>query len=948
MWIFSFRAAAYIVALAGLVIPASAQSGSATFGDIVRLGGTPSDAILDEARGRIYLINQNASRVDVYSYTGNQVVQSINVGSSPVAGAMSLDGNFLYVTNSGTSTLSVIDLRVGFQSMAVPLPAVPEGVEVGGDGRVLISTQGTSSTDQINSLLLFDPRQSQSQQVTPVAFPPPPATPSPLSPITIGRPTTTFRGKLIRTPNGAFIIGLSTVNNNAQTIVFVYETYSASILAGRTVTGQSTVLSVAPDGATFMAGFTLYETSTLNVLAQYSTANVPFPLSSTAGTTFNSTQNMGGSAFSPDGSLLYSAFNVAPSTTPATRPHASTLLLSNPRHLAVRMGIKIPESIVAKMLILSSGDEAWGLSESGLVHLPLAHLFEYPILMPETASVFLASDECNRGLATARVKVTNLGQGSLTFSVPDTTAALTAQATSGNAPSEIAFTLEPGRSNVTRQSGTNLYSGSVTNSGTPLSLNLSSTNAINIPNTIYVYMNVRQADQRGVVYPVPVTGTAEGLQDVLVDEKRSAVYITNSGYNRIEIFDMAKQKFVTPIDVGQFPHQMALAGDGRHLYVANTGGESISVVDLDARVVSSKIRFPARPRSGTTNPVNPQAVAVGLFGLQIGMSDGSQWKVVGQDATVRPVDNIIPTQITTTGTNGPVRMMASDTGESILTMAGNGYVYRYDAIADAYTNSTRPYTQTTIFGYYGPIAAGPEGSYYAANSFIYGPSLSPIGGAESPTATASLPLATRRNVAALGVVDQNRFLRLTTAVRTQVNSTTTSDARPTLELIDLRDLSASVVGALAENPQQTLLGNTRLNVPPRQIAVDSMGIAYIITLSGMTRVPLTASGASRPQLNATNPVMNSNDGTRNLSAGSFVLISGRNLAENVTAEDLPTPTTLGGSCITFSDMALPILSASGGQILAQVPADLASGNYVAVVRSLATGQKSDGVIVTVK
>ena len=133
-----------------LIPSALSQSTSATFGEIVRLGGTPSDAILDEARGRIYLINQNANRVDVYSTVDKRVVQNIAVGSTPLAGAMSMEGDYLYVTNSGSSSMSVIDLRVGFVSQTVSLSAVPEGVEVGSDGRVLITTQGTSATDQIN------------------------------------------------------------------------------------------------------------------------------------------------------------------------------------------------------------------------------------------------------------------------------------------------------------------------------------------------------------------------------------------------------------------------------------------------------------------------------------------------------------------------------------------------------------------------------------------------------------------------------------------------------------------------------------------------------------------------------------------------------------------------------------------------------------------------------
>lgn len=923
----------------------SAQTGSATFGSIVRLGGVPSDAVLDEARGRIYLVNQNANRVDIYSYLDKRVTGSILVGGTPITATMSMDGNILYVSNNASSSLSVIELNRGdFVSQTVALPAKPEGIEAGADGRVLITTEGTSTTDQINSLLIFDRTQTAASQITPVAFPPPPPTPSPLTAITIGRPTTTFRGKLIRTPDGRFIIGLSTVNSNAQTIVFVYETTSGTILRSRTVTGQSSVLSISPDGDRFMAGYTLYDTETLNVLGQFSTANIPFPLSST-NATFNSTQNMGGSAFAPDGETLLSAFNVAPVTVPASSPQASTLLIANPRHLGVKLGIKIPESIVAKMLIRSDGSEAWGLSESGLLYLPLSTLYDYPILMPETTTVFLAVDDCNRGLARATIKVQNAGSGRLTYSVPDATAALIAQASSGVAPSSIEFLLEPGRTNVTRQYGTNLYSGAVTNNGTPVSINLSSPEAINIPNTIRVYMNVRQADQRGVVFPVSTGPTiTEGLHDILVDDVRNRVYITNSGYNRIEVFDRTKMRFIEPIEVGQLPHQMALAGDRRRLFVANTGGESISIVDLETRKITGLIRFPARPRSGTANPVSPQAISFGLFGLQIAMSDGSMWKVVGFDATTRPASSVIPTQIATTGTNGPVRMMATPGGESIITMAGNGTMYRYEGLSDSYTTSTRPYTQTVINGYYGPLAAGPEGSYFAANSFLFGPSLSTIGGSESPTSTQSLPLASRRNVAALGAMDENRLLRLTTPVKATVAATATSDSRTVLELLDLRDNSVTVIGAIADNPVQSLFGTTRLNVPPRQVAVDKDGNAYVITLAGMTMVPMTATGPSRPQTSA----ISSADGTRVITAGGFVRITGANLASPVVSDQLPAPTVSGGSCVTFSDFQLPLLETSATQILAQVPDDIYPGNYVMVVRSLATGQRSDPVMVTVQ
>ena len=929
---------------------APAQTTGATFGDVVRLGGTPSDIVLDESRGRLYLVNQTANRVDVYSYAQKNVVGSIPTGTGPVAAAMSMDNAFLYVSNNTSSTLSVVDLAAGAVVRTVSLSAKPEGVEVGADGRVLITTEGTGDANNINSLLIFDRLMLQGQELTAVSFPPPPATPSTLPATIIGRPITTFRGKLARTPDGNYIVGLSTVNNNASTVLFVYETASGSVLRSRTVTGQSTVLSMSPDGAHFMAGATLYDTATLAAVAQQSVANVPFPLSSTGTASFNLVQNLGGSAFSPDGETLYSAFNVAPFSQPAARPQASTLLISSARHLGVRLGIKLPESIIAKMVMTADGTEVWGLSESGLLHLPVATLYDYPILQPEATTVFLAVDDCNRGLASATLGIVNAGKGKLTFSVPDTTAALVAQAASGVAPSAIRFTLEPGRTNVTRQYGTNLYSGGATNSGTPLQVNLSSPEAINVPPTIKVYMNVRQSDQRGVIYPV-ATGTtvAEGLQDLVVDEDRGRLYITNSGYNRIEVFDRVSQRFLAPIEVGQLPHQMAPAGDGRTLYVANTGGESISIVDLELGAVTGTVAFSPIPRSGTTSPMSPQAIAMGLYGLQAVMSTGSQWRLVNGSLTTRATDSVTPAQFPVTTQNGPVRMAAAAGGEAIITMAGNGTAYLYDGLADTYTVSNRPYSLTTIPGYYGPLAAGPRGAFYLMNGFILNSALAAIGGAETPSSTQSGPLASRRNVAAVAAIDENAAVRLTTPVKQTLTGTTTSDTRPTLERLDLGGGSVTVVGAVAENPVQSLFGTGRLNVPPRQLVVDSQGMAYAITLSGLTVIPLTPSGASRPQIaSGASGIVNANDGTRTFRAGSFIRIAGSNLAAEGSAGGLAAPTVLGGSCVTLSDVPAPLIRTAPGEILAQVPPTLNPGSYVLQVRSLATGQRSDPVLTTVQ
>ena len=294
-------------------------------------------------------------------------------------------------------------------------------------------------------------------------------------------------------------------------------------------------------------------------------------------------------------------------------------------------------------------------------------------------------------------------------------------------------------------------------------------------------------------------------------------------------------------------------------------------------------------------------------------------------------------------------MMGAADGRSIVTMAGNGTAYLYDGLADAYTVSLRPYTATTITGYYGPLAPAPDGSYYLMNGFVLNSSLSAIAGSESPSSTTTLPAASKRNIAAVSAVDANRFLRLTTPVKQTVSTTTTSDARTTLEQVDLRDNSVSLIGAMAENPATSVFGTTRANVPPRLLAVDSAGTAYILGLSGLTVVPATIGGIGKPQLaTGSNAVLNAVDGSRNFAAGSFIVVSGGDLAAPAAGTDLPAPSVLGGSCVTFSDTSLPLLQTAPGQVVAQIPDTLAAGQYVMRVRSLAYGQQSDALVVTVQ
>ena len=951
------------------------QSAAATFGNVIQLqGGTPADVVLDEFRQRLYLVNNATNLVTIFDYSTDTVVGTISVGKSPVAGALSMDGNWLYVTSgatpvqtaSGSPLLNVIDLSKNQVVQSVLLPSVPQGVEVGNDGRVLIAMLGSGVVSGVpqNTLAVFDRSLTAGQQLLPVSVPALTTNPAPLPPFTATRPVKIFTGALQRTPDGQFIVGVITPTA-ATTYTFVYEVASGVVLRNRTVAGSSAVLAVSPDGSRFMAGSTMYDTSSLAVLAQQNSSNAPFSFN-----VINNVQNVGGSVFTPDGSTLYSAFNTAANSNPTPPAQSSTLLVNDPRNLGIRLGIRLPESIVAKMVMLSDGSDAWGLSDSGMIHMPLGRLYEYPIIAPETTQVFLANDDCNRGLASGVLKVNNLGKGRLTFNVISPgTAAVVYKQSSGLAPANVTFTMEPGRSGVVRQAGTNIWTGGTagTSQGTALNITLSSPEAINIPPVIRVYMNYRQPDQRGVIYPVPtVPTTTEGLQDLLLDEARGKLYITNSGFNRVEVFDIAKQHFVDPIPVGQLPHSMAMGSDGNTLYVGNTAGEVISIVDLNLGKVVDSVNFPPIPRNGTSTVIYPRTLANSLFGLQFVMSDGSQWKVLsGNFATVRPADSVTPVRFAGAPNIG---MIASDDHRYILTLNGNGLAYLYDSVSDAYIASRQLFgTGTganTIQGYYGVLGAGPSGAYFLADGLILNTSLTVTGGSAQPGATAIIgggfpgqpPQQTvvntgQRNVAAVAPMGNSNFLRLTTPVRQNITTATRDDPRTTLENVNLLTGEVTLTGVVPENPVNNVFGTTRFNTAPRQLIVDAAGAtSYAITLSGLSVISLTpTSTTTRPAI-APGPrgIVNSSDGSQIIRPGSFITISGANLAASATADAVPPPTVLGGSCVTFGDVAVPLLVTSSGQIQAQVPANLSPGTQVVEVRSLATAQDSDPVILTVR
>jgi len=527
--------------------------------------------------------------------------------------------------------------------------------------------------------------------------------------------------------------------------------------------------------------------------------------------------------------------------------------------------------------------------------------------------------------------------------------------------------MDPGRSTVSRTAGTNLYTGGgASNTGSVIDIQLESPNAINVPPNIQVFMNYRDSTMRGLIFPistVPNTSSAanQGLQDIVLDTVRNLVYITNAGYNRIEVFNTQTMQLMTPIQVGQLPHEMALGLDGNTLYVAETGGETIDIVDLNAQSVTGRITLPPIPRIANAAITNVNAMAVGLTALQFLLSNGDLWEVIGGQAVPRTGTFITGVNATTgaqTAIAGPAQfqaMVGSADGSTILLMGGTGEAYLYNGLTDTYTTSNQ-FVTGNITGYYGPLGAAANGAFLLANGLVMNQSLTAIGGATAaglvpvtpPSTSNGIAQSALRNVAAVAPVDQSDFLRMTTPVRTSLTGAITDDIHTTLQLVSTATGATSTVAEMPDNPAYSLFTTTKTPMPARQMVVDANGVAYAITLAGLSVMPTATTTSATTPATASKSVVNATNGSSTFAPGAFIQINGTNLASTATASSLPAPTVLGGSCVLVDDVAIPLLSTSPTQIVAQLPATIRGGSNVLQVRSLTNAQRSTPVVVSIQ
>ncbi|HLK64047.1 MAG TPA: hypothetical protein VKU19_11440 [Bryobacteraceae bacterium] len=896
----------------------------ATFGTVVAHAQPLADLAIDEARKRLYLVNTASNQVEVFTTGTNppKLSTTIATDSTPLAIAISPSGKALYVACYGASALDVVDLTsANFTTRRITLAASPEGVAVGFNEKVLVSTIGTGNGQDV--LVTYDPTADAAHALQAIAIAPG-APSAPSLPPPGGVMALASHARLQASQDGRTIVGVH--EGTTTRTAFVFDVPSSTVLSSRIVPAISPVVAVSPDGSRFLTGPLLFETASMLVLAQQNTSNSPFVFPS--GSTFNTQTVQGGAVFAqtPTGPALITAYNIVPVASPAAKSNTAELLFNSPDNLLIQLGLQLPENLGGKMAITSDSATIYAISQSGFMVLPIGALQQSPLAIPDSNVALLAFDQCGVTASqnSAVIPVRNMGGRTLTA---------TAQVLSSTATS--ATVRVTGRSyggDVTAQF--NSAAARSLGTVTPDQLLIQSAEAVNIIPTVRVFQNNRNSEARGTIIPIDTGAGALGLSDMLADAVRQKLYIANPGLNRIEVFDMQQQQLLAPIGVGQLPVSMAFGSDGNTLYVANSGGESISIVDLNQDAVTGKVNYPPIPFNASFAIITPTLMASSERGPQVLMSDGTLWKIVAGSLVPRTLNADVFGTVRTIP--GPVQTMApTPDGAYVLLLSGTGVGYLYDGSVDDFVTS-RQVIATPIAGYYGPISAGPGGQYFLVDDQILNQALTAVGSSTSG-----------RPISAVTAVSASSFARFSMPIRASASVAPTDAGF--VELVDATTQRTTATANALEGPLSVVTGTVRANVSGRTMTLDSTAsTAYVLTTSGLSVIPIsgTTSAQNTPQLAGT-AVVNTANLTASIAPGGLISIVGKNLAATGTSSGTPLPSILGGTCITLNNVPIPLLATSPTQANAQVPFTLAAGRYPLVVRSIANQVASATANVTV-
>jgi YVTN family beta-propeller protein len=153
-WVVIKGKTAYVSSIRDREIVVVDISGTPSVKTRIQVQGNPNKMLLTKSGHRLLVAADNADVVYVIDTKSNQIIDAIKtgghapVGSSPNSLALSPDEGTLFVTNSGTNSVAVIDLDGNCHGQLrglIPTAWFPNSVSVSRDGKTLYVVNGKSN-----------------------------------------------------------------------------------------------------------------------------------------------------------------------------------------------------------------------------------------------------------------------------------------------------------------------------------------------------------------------------------------------------------------------------------------------------------------------------------------------------------------------------------------------------------------------------------------------------------------------------------------------------------------------------------------------------------------------------------------------------------------------------------------------------------------------------------
>jgi len=209
---------------------------------------------------------------------------------------------------------------------------------------------------------------------------------------------------------------------------------------------------------------------------------------------------------------------------------------------------------------------------------------------------------------------------------------------------------------------------------------------------------------------VAVTGT---LAEIVVDPCNEHVYVTNSSSNRVEDYSVMSGALQAPIAVGSVPVGLDVTPDNRQLYVANSGGTNLSVVDLATRQEQTKINFTSGISGDRALSVAITANGKALFSTTFAGS-GFGGRLLSADVTNGAVTQ--RTDFFINGTTTEATFLRPSGDHTVVgAIAGDissGPVFAYRAAADAFA------PEHDLNGFLRSVAVSPDGTLISVDGAL--------------------------------------------------------------------------------------------------------------------------------------------------------------------------------------------------------------------------------------